>query len=44
VARTCDRTAGEPGIFPLDAQVNLPARCDSYVLQEWMTLFEVEHP
>jgi hypothetical protein len=35
---------GEPGIFPLDAQVNLPERCYSYFLQEWMTLFEVEHP
>ena len=44
VARTCYRTPGEPGIFPLDAQVNLPERCDSYFLQEWMTLFAVEHP
>jgi hypothetical protein len=44
VARTCDRTAGDPGIFPLDAQVNLPERCDSYVLPEWMTVFAVEHP
>jgi hypothetical protein len=44
VARTCDRTPGEPGIFPLDAQVNLPERCYAYVLQEWMTLFDVEHP
>jgi hypothetical protein len=44
VARTCDRAPGEPGIFPLDAQVNLPARCYSYFLQEWMTVFEVEHP
>jgi hypothetical protein len=44
VARTCYRTPGEPGIFPLDAQVNLPERCYSYFLQEWMTLFEVEHP
>jgi hypothetical protein len=43
-ARTCDRTAGEPGIVPLDAQVNLPERCDSYVLQEWMPGFEVEPP
>ena len=34
----------EPGIFPLDQQVNLPERCDSYFLQEWMTLFAVEHP
>jgi len=44
VARTCYRTPGEPGIFPLDAQVNLPERCDSYFLQEWMTVFAVEHP
>jgi hypothetical protein len=44
VARTCYRTPGEPGIFPLDAPVNLPERCYSYVLQEWMTWFEVEHP
>ena len=44
VARTCYRTPGEPGIFPLDAQVNLPKRCDSSFLQEWMTWFEVEHP
>ena len=44
VPRTCDRTPGEPGIFPLDAQVNLPERCDAYFLQEWMTVFAVEHP
>ena len=44
VARPCYRTPGEPGIYPLDAQVNLPERCYSYFLQEWMTLFEVEHP
>jgi hypothetical protein len=44
VVRTCYRTPGEPGIFPLDAQVNLPERCYSYFLQEWMTLFAVEHP
>jgi len=44
VPRTCYRMPGEPGIFPLDAQVNLPERCYSYVLQEWMTVFEVEHP
>jgi hypothetical protein len=44
VARTCYRTPGEPGIFPLDEEVNLPERCYSYFLQEWMTLFEVEHP
>jgi len=44
VARTCYRTPGEPGIVPLDAQVNLPERCSSYFLQEWMTVFAVEHP
>jgi hypothetical protein len=44
VPRTCDRTPGEPGIFPLDAQVNLPERGDSYVLHEGMTVFAVEHP
>ena len=44
VARTCDRTPGKPGICPLDEQVNLPERCYSYFLQEWMTVLEVEHP
>ena len=44
VPRTCYRTPGEPGLFPLDAQVNLPERCYSYFLQEWMTVFAVEHP
>jgi hypothetical protein len=44
VARTCYRAPGETGIFPLDAQVNLPKRCYSYFLQEWMTGFAVEHP
>ena len=34
VARPCDRTPGEPGIFPLDAQVNLPTRCDASCMQE----------
>jgi hypothetical protein len=44
VPRPCYRTPGEPGIFPLDAQVNLPERCDSYVLPEWMTVCAVEPP
>jgi hypothetical protein len=44
VPRTCYRTPGEPGIFPLDAQVNLPVRCYAYFLQEWRTMFAVEHP
>jgi len=33
-ARACYRTHGEPGSCPLDAQVNLPERCDSSCLQE----------
>jgi hypothetical protein len=44
VPRTCYRAVGEPGIFPLDEQTNLPERCYSYFLQAWMTLFAVEHP
>jgi hypothetical protein len=44
VPRTCYRAAGEPGLCPLDEQANLPERCYSYFLQEWMTLFAVEHP
>jgi hypothetical protein len=44
VARTCDRTPGAPGSFPLDAQVNPPERCASYFLQAWRPLFAVAHP
>ena len=44
VPRTGYRTAGEPGICPLDAQVNCPERCDSSFWQAWMTWFAVEHP
>lgn len=44
VPRTCYRALGEAGIFPLDEHVNVPERCYSYFLQEWMTLFAVEHP
>jgi hypothetical protein len=44
VPRTCYRAPGEAGIFPLDEQANLPERCYSYFVQEWMTLFAVEHP
>jgi len=43
-ARTCYRTPGEPGIVPLDAQVNRPERCDAYFWHEWMTVFAVEPP
>lgn len=46
VPRTCYRAAGtgEDGVFPLDEQVNLPERCYSYFLQDWMTQFAVEQP
>jgi len=44
VPRTCYRTHGEPGVFPLDEQVNFPMRCYSYFLQEWMAEFSVEQP
>ena len=36
VPRSCYRTSNKPGIMPLDAMVNLPSRCYSYLLQEWM--------
>jgi hypothetical protein len=44
VARPGDRTPGEPGLCPLDAPVNCPARGDAYVRQAWLTWFAVEHP
>jgi len=30
---------GAKGVFPLDAQLNLPKRKYSYLLQKWMTLW-----
>lgn len=33
---------GGRGIFPLDAQLNLPKRMYSYLLQKWMTLWGVK--
>jgi hypothetical protein len=44
VARTCYRTAGEPGIVPLDTQVHRPKRGASSCLPEWMPVFAVEPP
>src|SRR5262245_36075520 len=44
VARTCERTPGEPGIFPLDAPGNRPERCASSCRPAWITLCAVEHP
>jgi len=44
IDRTCYRVPGEPGVFPLDEQVNLPQRCYSYWVQEWMNLLSLDHP
>lgn len=41
VPRTCYRFEGESGVMPLDAQANLPERCYSYLLQEWMDIFSI---
>ena len=41
VPRTCYRKAGMEGVMPLDAKANLPERCYSYLLQEWMDLFSL---
>jgi hypothetical protein len=36
VPRTVYRAFARPGVMPLDAQADLPERCYSYLLQEWM--------
>jgi len=36
VPRTVYRAYAQPGVMPLDAQADLPERCYSYLLQEWM--------
>lgn len=36
VPRTVYRAYARPGVMPLDAQADLPERCYSYLLQEWM--------
>lgn len=41
VPRTCYRAVGHRGVMPLDAQANLPHRCYSYLLQEWMDLLSL---
>jgi len=41
VLRTCYRTDGVKGVMPLDAQANLPERCYSYLLQEWMNVLSI---
>ena len=44
VTRWVYRTHGQSGVSPLDAAVNLPDRCYSYVLQEMMGLLAVQQP
>ena len=39
VPRTCYRAKESTGLMPLDAKANLPERCYSYLLQEWMDIF-----
>lgn len=42
VPRVCYRSEmGGEGVMPLDAQADLPERCYSYLLQEWMDVFSV---
>jgi len=36
VPRTVYRAYARPGVMPLEAQADLPERCYSYLLQEWM--------
>lgn len=36
VPRTVYRAYARPGVMPLDAQADLPERCYSYLLQDWM--------
>jgi hypothetical protein len=36
VPRTAYQRCGRPSVMPLDAQADLPERCYSYLLQEWM--------
>jgi hypothetical protein len=36
VPRTVYRAFARPGVMPLDAQADVPERCYSYLLQEWM--------
>ncbi len=41
VPRTYYRQEGHKSVMPLDAQANLPERCYSYLLQEWMDFFSI---
>jgi len=41
VPRSSYRIEGQNAVMPLDAQANLPQRCYSYLLQEWMDFFTI---
>lgn len=41
VPRTCYRGENTAGVMPLDAKVNFPERSYSYLLQEWMNIFNI---
>lgn len=41
VPRTCYRIEDYRGVMPLDAEANLPSRCYSYLLQEWMNFLSI---
>jgi hypothetical protein len=41
IGRACYYTPGSPGIFPLDGELNLPARGYSYVVQEFSSRLAV---
>jgi len=43
VPRTVYRAYARPGVMPLDAQADLPERCYSYLLQEWMDHLSIRH-
>jgi len=43
VPRTYYYEEGKNGVMPLDVEANLPERCYSYLLQEWMDLFSIRH-
>ncbi len=41
IPRTYYRQDGRMSVMPLDARANLPQRCYSHLLQEWMDLFSL---
>lgn len=41
VPRTCYRADGSWGVMPLDSQVDMPNRCYSYLLQEFLDILSI---